>query len=290
MRFEEVVQSVRPDCVVVFGDVNSTLACALVGAKEHVPLVHVEAGLRSFNRRMPEEINRVLTDQVSDLLFVTERAGVENLLGEGVASDRIHLTGNIMIDALMQFEAKADRSPILKALQIQPRNYFVMTLHRPGNVDSKDILGQLVPLVARIGSRASLIFPVHPRTSRKLEEFGLLNELRTAPGVQVTEPLGYLDFLCLTKHARGVISDSGGVQAETTHLNVPCLTLRQETEQPVTVELGTNTLMGLNFEEVLHWVDTVCEDKGKKAQTIPYWDGRTAERITEVLLRHLIQV
>jgi len=291
IRFEEVIQNARPDCVVVFGDVNSTLACALVCAKEHVPLAHVEAGLRSFDRRMPEEINRVLTDQVSDVLFVTERAGVENLLKEGVAPDRIHLTGNIMIDALMQFEAKANRSSILKTLQIQPRNYFVMTLHRPGNVDSRETLAQLVPLIARIGTRAPLIFPVHPRTSRKLDEFGLLNELRTAFGVQMTEPLGYLDFLCLIKHARGVISDSGGVQAETTHLNVPCLTLRQETEQPVTVELGTNMLMGFDFDEaVLHWVDTVCEDKGKKAQRISYWDGRTAERITEVLLRRLTQV
>ena len=286
MRFEEVVESVRPDSVVVFGDVNSTLACALVCAKEHVPLAHVEAGLRSFDRRMPEEINRLLTDQVSDILFVTERAGVENLLREGVAPDRIHLTGNIMIDALMQFEAKADRSSILQALQIQPRNYFVMTLHRAGNVDSRETLAQLVPLIGRIGARAPVVFPVHPRTSRKLEEFGFLNELRSAPGVQLTEPLGYLDFLCLTKNARGVLSDSGGVQAETTHSNVPCLTLRQETEQPVTVELGTNTLIGLDFEGVLQWVDTVCEGKSKKAQPIPYWDGRTAERITEVLLRH----
>jgi len=286
MRVEEVVQSVRPDCVVVFGDVNSTLACALVCAKEHVPLAHVEAGLRSFDRRMPEEINRLLTDQVSDLLFVTEPAGVENLLREGVARDRVHLTGNIMIDALMQFEAKADRSSILKVLQIQPRNYFVMTLHRAGNVDSRETLGQLVRLIGRIGARASLVFPVHPRTSRKLEEFGLLDELRSAPGVQLTEPLGYLDFLCLTKHARGVLSDSGGVQAETTHLNIPCLTLRQETEQPVTVELGTNTLIGLDSDGVLQWVDAVCEGNSKNAQPIPYWDGRTAERITEVLLKH----
>ncbi len=285
MRFEEVVRSVRPDWVVVFGDVNSTLGCALVCAKEHIPLAHVEAGLRSFDRRMPEEINRVLTDHVSDLLFVTERVGVENLLREGIAAERIHLSGNIMIDALMQFEAKADLSPILKTLQLQPHNYFVMTLHRAGNVDSRETLAQVVPLIGRIGSRAPLVFPVHPRTLRKLEEFGFLNELRTAPGIHLTEPLGYLDFLCLTKHARGVLSDSGGIQAETTHLNVPCLTLRQETEQPVTVELGTNTLMGFDFEDVLQWVDTVCEGRGKKAQPIHYWDGRTAERITEVLVR-----
>jgi len=286
MRFEEVVQSVRPDCVVVFGDVNSTLACALVCAKEHVSLAHVEAGLRSFDRRMPEEINRLLTDQVSDLLFVTERAGVENLLREGIAPDRVHLTGNIMIDALMQFEAKADRSSILETLQIQPRNYFVVTLHRAGNVDSRETLAQLVALIGRIGTRVPLVFPVHPRTSRTLKEFGLLHELKTTPGVHLTEPLGYLDFLCLTKNALGVISDSGGVQAETTHLNVPCLTLRQETEQPMTIELGTNTLMGFASEEVLQWVDTVCKGNGKKAQPIPYWDGRTAERITEVLLKH----
>lgn len=285
MRFEGVVQSVCPDWVVVFGDVNSTLACALVCAKEHIPLAHVEAGLRSFDRRMPEEINRLLTDQVSDVLFVTEQAGVENLLREGVAPDRIHLIGNIMIDALMQFEAKADRSSILNALQIHPKDYFVMTLHRAGNVDSREVLGSLVRLIGRIGARAPLVFPVHPRTSHRLEEFGLLDELRSAPGVQLTKPLGYLDFLCLTKYARGVLSDSGGVQAETTHLNVPCLTLRQETEQPVTVELGTNTLMGLDSEGVLQWVDAVCEGKSKKAQPIPYWDGKTAERISKILLK-----
>ena len=286
MRFEEVVQRVRPHWVVVFGDVNSTLACALVCAKERLPLAHVEAGLRSFDRRMPEEINRLLTDQMSDLLFVSEQVGVENLLREGIAPGRIHLIGNIMIDALMQFEAKADRSSILRTPQIQPQNYFVMTLHRAGNVDSRETLAQLVPLMGRIGSRAPLVFPVHPRTLRNLEEFGLLSELRSEPGVQLTEPLGYLDFLCLTKNARGVISDSGGVQAETTHLNVPCLTLRQETEQPVTVELGTNALIGLDFEGVLHWVDTVCEGSGKKTQAIPHWDGKAAERITEVLLQH----
>jgi UDP-N-acetylglucosamine 2-epimerase (non-hydrolysing) len=286
MRFEEVVRRVCPDWVVVFGDVNSTLACALVCAKEHVPLAHVEAGLRSFDRRMPEEINRLLTDQMSDLLFVSERVGVENLLREGVAPNCIHLTGNIMIDALVRFESEADRSSILKTLQIQPGNYFVMTLHRAGNVDSRETLAQLVPLIGRIGARAPLVFPVHPRTLRNLEEFGLLSELRSAAGVKLTEPLGYLDFLCLTKNASGVLSDSGGVQAETTHLNVPCLTLRQETEQPVTVELGTNTLIGLDFEGVLHWVDAVCEGNRKKTQPIPWWDGKAAERITEALLRH----
>lgn len=285
MRFEAVVQSVRPDWVVVFGDVNSTLACALVCAKEHIRLAHVEAGLRSFDRRMPEEINRLLTDQVSDLLFVTEQAGVENLLREAVVRERIHLAGNIMIDALIQFEPKAAQSAILQVLRLQPRNYLVITLHRPGNVDSRDTLAELVDLIGRIGARVPLVFPVHPRTLRKLEEFGLIDELRSAPKVHLTEPLGYLDFLCLSKNALGVISDSGGVQAETTHLNVPCLTLRQETEQPVTVDLGTNTLTGLDSEAVLQWLEAVCEGKSKKAQPIPYWDGRTAERITEVLLK-----
>ncbi|MCI0423734.1 MAG: UDP-N-acetylglucosamine 2-epimerase (non-hydrolyzing), partial [Acidobacteria bacterium] len=195
MRFEEVVESARPDWVVVFGDVNSTLACALVCAKEHIPLAHVEAGLRSFDRQMPEEINRLLTDQVSDLLFVTEAAGVENLLREGIAQGRIHLSGNIMIDALMQHEAKADRSSVLSDLCVQPQTYFVMTLHRAGNVDSPDILRGLVRLIGGIGARRPLVFPVHPRTSRKLEEFGLLGELRSAPRVKLIEPLGYLDFL-----------------------------------------------------------------------------------------------
>jgi len=283
-RFEEVVESVRPDWVVVFGDVNSTLACALVCAKEHIPLAHVEAGLRSFDRKMPEEINRLLTDQVSDLLFATEQAGVENLLREGVAAGRIHLTGNVMIDALMQFEAKADRSSILQALRVQPGKYFLITLHRAGNVDSRETLSHLADLVTQTGSRAPVLFPVHPRTSRKLEEFGLLDKLRAESGVQLTEPLGYLDFVCLTKHALGVVSDSGGVQAETTHLNVPCLTLRNETEQLVTVELGTNTLGPGDAEGMLEWVDSVCQGHGKKSQPIPYWDGKAAVRIADVLV------
>lgn len=286
LRFEEVLQKVHPDWVVVFGDVNSTLACALVCAKEHIPLAHVEAGLRSFDRGMPEEINRLLTDQVSDLLFVTEPAGVDNLLREGVAREKIHLTGNIMIDALVLSEEKAGRSQILDDLGLQPNGYFVMTLHRAGNVDSRENLVRLADLIRRISSLRALVFPVHPRTRRNLQDFGLLGELSSAPGVRLTEPLGYLDFLALMKHSLGVFSDSGGVQAETTHLDVPCLTLRHETEQPITVERGTNTLMDFNPEQIVGWMQSVGEGRGKQAQSIPLWDGRTAERITGVLLRH----
>ncbi len=286
IRFEEVLQKVRPDWVVVFGDVNSTLACALVCAKEHIPLAHVEAGLRSFDRGMPEEINRLLTDQISDLLFVTEPAGVANLLREGVPQEKIHLAGNIMIDALVQFEEKAERSQILDDLGLQPKSYFVVTLHRAGNVDSRENLIRLADLMHQISGLAELVFPVHPRTRRNLESFGLLKELSSTPQLKLIEPLGYLHFLGLMKHSLGVLSDSGGVQAETTHLNVPCLTLRRETEQPVTVELGTNTLMDFNPEQIAGWMQSVIEGRGKQAQSIPLWDGRTAERITEVLLRH----
>ncbi len=285
-RFEEVALEVRPDWVVVFGDVNSTLACALVCAKERIPLAHVEAGLRSFDKTMPEEINRLLTDQVADLLFVSEPAGVDNLFREGVEKEKVFLVGNIMIDALIQFMERADSSSVLKKLGLNPGTYLVMTMHRAGNVDSQENLMQLVRLVHSISERAPIVFPLHPRTARNLKQFGLMDELQSCSNVKLTAPLGYLDFLFTVKHSLGILSDSGGVQSETTYLNVPCLTFREVTEQPVTVDMGTNTLVGLNSDQILLLVDDILNQKGKKARSIPLWDGQTAERITEVLLNH----
>jgi UDP-N-acetylglucosamine 2-epimerase (non-hydrolysing) len=284
VRFEEVVRARRPDWVVVFGDVNSTLACALVCAKERIPLAHVEAGLRSFDRSMPEEINRVLTDRVSDRLFVTEAAGVDNLRREGVPDVRIHLVGNILIDTLLRFRERALGSDIVGRLGQTPRSYLVWTMHRAGTVDSEERLRSSVDLLRRAAERAPIVFPVHPRTQRSLERCGLWTALRSTPALTLTEPLGYLDFLCLVACSMGVVSDSGGVQAETTFLDVPCLTLRTETEQPVTVDRGTNRLVGLDAELVLRSVDEIREGRAKRACPIPGWDGRTAARITRVML------
>jgi UDP-N-acetylglucosamine 2-epimerase (non-hydrolysing) len=284
MQFGEVIQRDRPDWVIVFGDVNSTLACALVCAKERIPLAHVEAGLRSFDRSMPEEVNRLLTDQVSDLLFVTEAAAVQNLRREGISEDKIHLTGSIMIDALVQFQEKVQFSAVLTRLGVKPKTFFVMTMHRAGNVDSAEKMKQLVELVEQISRKATIVFPLHPRTSRNLKEFSLLEKLQSLPNVHLTEPFRYLDFLCLVKYSLGVLSDSGGIQAETTFLNVPCLTLREETEQPVTIERGTNELVGFDSELIMQRLEDICCGRAKQSRPIPYWDGKTAERITRILL------
>ncbi|MEW5975389.1 MAG: UDP-N-acetylglucosamine 2-epimerase (non-hydrolyzing) [Acidobacteriota bacterium] len=284
-RFEEVVKPLGPDLVVVFGDVNSTLGCALVCAKEQIPLAHVEAGLRSFDRSMPEEINRLLTDQVSDFCFVSERAGVENLMREGVSGDKIFLVGNIMIDTLVLFEEKIIRSDVLERLGLDPSGYALVTLHRPGNVDDPSRLQDLVALLSMVEHRLPVVFPVHPRTLQNLRQGGLIDRLRNIPRLVLTEPLGYLDFMCLVRHARVVLTDSGGLQAETTYLNVTCLTLRDTTEQPVTLELGTNTLAGFSPSAVLEYLDGRLQQGIGVRAHVPLWDGKTAERIVQTLQR-----
>ena len=285
--FEPVVLERRPDAVLVVGDVNSTIACGLVAVKLGVRLVHVEAGLRSFDRDMPEEINRVLTDAISDLLFCTEQSGVDNLRREGVAERKIHLVGNVMIDTLMRHRERAESSPILESLRLEARGYAVLTLHRPSNVDDPAVLAKLLDVVEGVLADQVLVFPVHPRTRAKLAHHGLSARIAGNPRLRLVDPLGYLDFLKLMAHARVVLTDSGGIQEETTILGVPCLTLRENTERPVTVEVGTNRLVGQQPERILAAYRDVMAGRGTPGRTPPLWDGSASARIVEVLRQSL---
>lgn len=282
-RFEPIVLSERPDAVLVVGDVNSTIACALVATKLKVPAIHVEAGLRSFDRTMPEELNRLLTDAICDLLFVTEPSGVANLQREGVAPEKIHLVGNVMIDTLLAHQQLATKSQILGTLGLTPRAYGVLTLHRPANVDDPAVFGRICDALDVIQRTTPLVFPVHPRTRANLERSGLNARLAAMGGLRLTEPLGYLDFLKLMSQASVVLTDSGGIQEETTVLGVPCLTLRDNTERPITIEQGTNQLVGLVPEHIIAGYERV--QAGKIEHRVPdLWDGHAAERIANVML------
>jgi UDP-N-acetylglucosamine 2-epimerase (non-hydrolysing) len=281
--FEPIVEQQRPDAVLVVGDVNSTIACGLVSVKLGVPLVHVEAGLRSFDREMPEEINRVLTDAISDLLFCTEQSGVDNLRREGVAAEKIHLVGNVMIDTLMRHRQRAESSRVLETLGLPAGSYAVLTLHRPSNVDDPAVLSKLLDVLEVVLADQPLVFPVHPRTRAKLAQFGLASRVAAQPELRLVDPVGYLDFLKLMAHARVVLTDSGGIQEETTILGVPCLTLRENTERPVTCEVGTNRLVGQQPERILAAYREVMAGTGPRGATPPLWDGRAAGRIVSVL-------
>ncbi len=271
----------RPDCVVVVGDVNSTMAAALVAAKLGVPIAHVEAGLRSFDRSMPEEINRLVTDTLSDFLFASEPSGVENLRREGVPESKIFFCGNVMIDTLLRFQPKARARPILSQLGLGKNQYAVVTLHRPSNVDDPARLLPLMRMLEEVAAELPVVLPVHPRTRQKLEGY------TPPPGLRLLNPLGYLDFLCLTMHARLVITDSGGIQEETTVLGVPCLTLRDNTERPCTIEVGANRLAGSNPEVALAAIREVLAG-GPRSWRVPgLWDGRAAGRILDVLQQKL---
>jgi UDP-N-acetylglucosamine 2-epimerase (non-hydrolysing) len=292
-RFEPVVDAEHPAAVLVVGDVNSTIACALVATKKGVPVVHVEAGLRSFDRSMPEEINRVLTDQISDLLFITERAGLENLLREGIEEARIHFVGNVMIDTL---KANLSRAiPIDQLLNnasdpdifLDARSgYALLTLHRPSNVDDPIVLHNLLETLRTISEDLPIVFPVHPRTKTRLENARFTRLLATDHIFQ-TPPLGYLELLGLMAKARLVLTDSGGIQEETTVLGVPCLTLRKNTERPCTVEEGTNTVVGSDSARILAAVTDVLETGGKKGRIPELWDGKAAIRIKGILQQWL---
>ncbi len=283
-RLEPIIKSVRPCCTVVVGDVNSTLAAALVAAKQHVPLAHVEAGLRSFDRTMPEEVNRVVTDVLSDLLFVTEPAGVANLLGEGVARDKIHLVGDVMVDAVVQHlqQARMAAEPLLAQLDSTP--FGLLTLHRPSNVDDRDKLSRIVDRIGAVCRELPMVFPVHPRTSRRLRDFGLEENVRKTPGLHLLAPLGYLEFLGLLASSRLVVTDSGGIQAEATYLRTPCLTLRDTTERPGTVCSGANRLLGNAPEAILPAVRDVLSRNEPPPEPPALMDGRAAERIMSILV------
>jgi len=283
-RFEPVLLAYAPDVVVVAGDVNSTLACALTAAKLGVPVAHVEAGLRSFDRTMPEEINRVLTDHVSDFLFTTEPSAQRNLRREGVARDKIFAVGNVMADSLLGFLDKASRSDILSRLQLgDAEPYALVTLHRPASVDEAASLHRLLAAINAMSRLIRVIFPVHPRTSQQMEKHGVAVEA----GVRLVEPLGYLDFLRLMTKARLVLTDSGGVQEETTVLRVPCLTLRQNTERPITLSLGTNRLVGSDARRILRQVRAILAGHERRGRIPRLWDGRAGERIIAILHREL---
>jgi UDP-N-acetylglucosamine 2-epimerase (non-hydrolysing) len=286
-RFEPVLEQERPAAVLVVGDVNSTLACALVAVKKGVAVIHVEAGLRSFDRSMPEEINRVLTDQISDLLFLTERSARENLLREGVPESRIHFVGNVMIDTLRH--SLKDAVPAARTLRQYgaPENwvqkpYAVLTLHRPSNVDDPVVLRSLLGAIREVSSRLSVVFAMHPRTRAKIEQYALGSVLETGSLLKLP-PQGYLEMLGLMQAARLVLTDSGGIQEETTALGIPCVTLRENTERPITVEQGTNTVVGNNPARVLAAVDDILRSGGKSGRNPELWDGRASQRIVAVL-------
>ncbi len=290
-RFEPVLDRQRPDAVLVVGDVNSTIACGLVAVKKHIPLVHVEAGLRSRDRRMPEEINRVLTDQISDLLFITERQARDNLLAEGIAPERIHFVGNVMIDTLRSNLARAvDPAQTLQAhpgaRDWMDQGFALLTLHRPSNVDDPAVLRDLLHTIGGIAAELPVIFPVHPRTRKRIDEFGFSSLLEDARILQLP-PLEYLSLLGLMARARVVFTDSGGIQEETTALGVPCITLRENTERPITVEEGTNTVVGTDPQAIRAAFEAVMTGKGKGGRIPEFWDGKAAERIVTHLERWL---
>ena len=283
-RFEPVVLEHKPDLVLVYGDVNSTMAATVVCAKLLIPVGHVEAGLRSFDRTMPEEINRLLTDQVASLLFTPSTDADENLLREGVAKEKIAFVGNVMIDSLVQLLPLADSSSILADLDLQPQHYGLVTLHRPSNVDDPAMLAAIIEALNNISRDVALLFPVHPRTRKQLELFDIV---RPAAKVRLIDPLSYLPFLALQRSAALVITDSGGVQEETTYLGIPCLTVRENTERPVTVAIGTNTLVGRDMPQLQTHAAHILSGKGKQSQVPPLWDGHTSERIAQVIRARL---
>ncbi len=273
VRFETAVLEQKPDLVVVYGDVNSTIAAALVCAKLQIPVAHVEAGLRSFDHSMPEEINRLMTDQVSQYLFTPSRDGDQNLLREGISKEKIHFVGNVMIDTLIRLlpQAKCKCEGL-------PGRYALVTLHRPSNVDDIDALRALAGALLRIREQIDIVFPVHPRTRRHLSELGL-----NLSGFHLLEPVPYLEFLSLQRDAAAVITDSGGIQEETTYLGVPCLTVRENTERPVTITTGTNVLVGKDMDQLIAELAKILTGKKKQAQIPTFWDGHAGERIASIL-------
>jgi UDP-N-acetylglucosamine 2-epimerase (non-hydrolysing) len=286
LAFEPIVLAEKPDWVIVVGDVNSTVACALVASKLGVKVAHVEAGLRSFDRSMPEEINRTVTDSISDLLFTTEESANENLRREGIASEKVRFVGNVMIDSLVQNLERVKGTRVLADLGVSAGEFAVLTLHRPSNVDSRETLELLLNSLIVISKRIPIIFPIHPRTRAKIDEFGLREAIDTS-GLRLVDPFGYLDFLALYSQAKFVMTDSGGLQEETTYLGIRCLTIRENTERPVTMEMGTNRLVGSDPSELKRAAYELLDDFQTSEPIIPpLWDGRTAARICDALTIH----
>ncbi|MHA8079205.1 non-hydrolyzing UDP-N-acetylglucosamine 2-epimerase [Aquirufa antheringensis] len=305
VAFEKIVEAEKPDLIIVVGDVTSTLACTLVAIKMGIKVAHVEAGLRSFDRTMPEELNRILTDSVADYLFVTEESGLQHLKNEGVADERVFFSGNVMIDSLVRYQEKAKTTTILEDLglatsdsrlstadsglatpesRLSTADYIVMTMHRPANVDTKEGLESILELIELSSKDTKIIFPIHPRTRAHMEKFGLAERLDQAQNLIMTEPLGYLEFIQLMSNATAILTDSGGIQEETTYLGVPCLTFRDSTERPITVTLGTNQLLSdLDPKKTYAALQEILAGKVKKGSIPPLWDGKAAERIAAQL-------
>jgi len=285
IEFEKVLLLENPDLVLVVGDVNSTIACTLTAAKLKIKTVHVEAGLRSFDREMPEEINRLLTDSIADLLFVTEKSGMENLVKEGVSSEKVFFVGNVMIDSLKKYITKASGSMLLNNLKLNGNNFVLVTLHRPSNVDNFEQSNKLVNLLNKIAEIRKIVFPIHPRTIKNWTDFGILSKLNS--NIILTDPIGYLDFINLIKNAELIITDSGGIQEESTYLGVQCITLRNSTERPITVDVGTNQLLGEDLSKAEVAAFEVLNGKIKEGNIPELWDGNAAKRISKIISNFL---
>lgn len=282
-EIEPVLLEWKPDILVVAGDVNSTIAASLTAVKLGIRIAHIESGLRSFDRSMPEEINRILTDAISDYLFVTEISGVNNLKSDGVDDSKVFFVGNCMIDTLVKFLPVIEKTDSLSQYSLKPQNYFLMTFHRPANVDNPEFLLQLSEFMKEYSGEYKIVFPVHPRTRSNMEKAGVnLNDINN---LVLTEPLGYIEFMSLVKDAKVIVTDSGGIQEESTFLKVPCVTVRDNTERPVTVDIGSNYLAGTNFENVKKYVDLILSGKGKNSVIPELWDGKAGERIAEILAK-----
>lgn len=288
---EPVLLKHKPEAMLVVGDVNSTIACGLVAVKLGIRLVHVEAGLRSGDRSMPEEINRILTDSISNLLFCTEQSGVDNLLAEGISKDKIHMVGHVMIDTLLKNLEKAKSSKILDQIQqrydIGGNGFAVLTMHRPSNVDDPKVFNRILDALEVIQKDLPIIFPIHPRTRKNLSSMGLQSRVESMKNLLLLDPIGYLDFLKLTSSAKLVLTDSGGIQEETTVLKIPCITLRENTERPVTVQIGSNQIVGTDTQKILKAYRNATSGNWREPQVPPLWDGHAAERIVKVMIDKL---
>ena len=282
VEFEKVCLKEKPSMALVVGDVNSTLACSVVAAKMLIPIAHIEAGLRSFDRTMPEEINRIVTDSLSDYLFTTCRDANRNLAKEGVKRNKIFFTGNVMIDSLGKFIAESEKRKTFRKFSLNDRQYAFLTLHRPSNVDDKETLEKILKTIFKISEKTKIIFPAHPRTKKQIEKYKLKKYL-CGGNMEQVEPVGYLDALNLMKHSRFVLTDSGGIQEETTVLGVPCITMRENTERPITVHQGTSTLVGNNSGKIVRAVNQILTGKYKKGKIPELWDGKSARRIVKII-------
>lgn len=285
LAYEKICLDAPPDWLIVVGDVNSTVACALVAAKLHIPIAHLEAGLRSGDRSMPEEINRIVTDALSDLLWTPSPDGDENLLREGKSPDQIDRVGNIMIDSFEMLKEKISADTTSSDMGLERGAYALATLHRPSNVDDKNMLAAVFEEFKKVAEKISLVLPLHPRTRKQSKAFGLLSLLENSPGITLVEPVAYIQFMNLVQNAKLIVTDSGGIQEETSYLGIPCLTLRENTERPITTTLGTNRLV--QAEQLSTCVDSVLNGNWQEGQSIPLWDGKTAERVSASLRRRL---